>query len=254
MVAQLQQGFNLKETKFTAGSLHDIATTPQTKGTIMGRNEDDDIEMGAYLQMTHPISDRVDFTGAVRGDMNSRIEALPTRPASPSSSTAPTQNWRLTYNRAFNSPASFSFFLDQFGNRANLGPALGNLDVQILGNQPKTGWNYDRSCDAAVNNGLCMRSPFDRPARSRPGRRTRSRASWRPSRRSSRVASPPSVSRPRPSPASRPRSSASPRPTPRSPASSATSARPATRSAGTNPVIPPSAPLLNTWNSATRAS
>ncbi|MBP7550811.1 MAG: TonB-dependent receptor [Gemmatimonadaceae bacterium] len=167
MVAQLQQGFNLKETKFTAGFDY-IATTPQTKGTIMGRNEDDDNinEMGAYLQMTHPISDRVDFTGAVRGDMNSRIEGTQFSPRFAFIfKQSPTQNWRLTYNRAFNSPASFSFFLDQFsGNRANLGPALGNLDVQILGNQPKTGWNYDRSCDAAVNAGLCMRSPFTGPA------------------------------------------------------------------------------------------
>jgi len=163
LVGQLQQGFDWRGGKYTAG-LDYIQTTPQTVGTIMGRNEDDDqiVEMGAYLQMTHPITDRVDFTGAVRGDQNSRIEGAQFSPRFAFVfKQTDTQNWRLTYNRAFNSPASFSFFLDQFsGQRVALGPAIGNTDVQIFGNRPKEGWRYDRSCDAAVNGGLCMRSPF----------------------------------------------------------------------------------------------
>lgn len=163
LVGQLQQGFNLGDGKFTAG-LDYITTTPQTSGTIMGRNEDDDqiVETGAYLQVTHPVTDRVEFTGAVRGDMNSRIEGSQFSPRFAFLfKQTETQNWRLTYNRAFNSPASFSFFLDQFsGSRVNLGPALGNTDVQIFGNPSKRGWRYDRSCDATINGGLCMRSPF----------------------------------------------------------------------------------------------
>lgn len=166
LVAQAQQGFNFKSTKYTAGVDY-IATTPQTAGTIMGRNEDDDNinEMGAYLQLTHPISDRIDFTGAVRGDMNSRIEGTQFSPrAAFIFKATPTQNFRLTFNRAFNSPASFSMFLDQWsGQRVNLGPALGNTDVQIFGNPAKEGWRYDRSCNAAINGGLCMRSPFTGP-------------------------------------------------------------------------------------------
>jgi len=75
LVGQLQQGFNFGDTKFTAGADY-IATTPVTAGTIMGRNEDDDniTEMGGYLQFTRNVTDNVEFTGAVRGDMNSRIE------------------------------------------------------------------------------------------------------------------------------------------------------------------------------------
>jgi len=166
LVGQLQQGFNLKDSKFTAGFDY-IATTPVTAGTIMGRNEDDDKinEMGAYLQVTHPLSAKVEFTGAVRGDVNSRIEGTQFSPrAAFIYKATDTQNWRLTYNRAFNSPASFSFFLDQWsGSRVNLGPALGNTDVQIFGNAPKQGWRYDRGCDLAINGGLCMRSPFTGP-------------------------------------------------------------------------------------------
>lgn len=166
LAAQAQQGFNLGDTKFTAG-LDYIATRPKTAGTIMGRNEDDDSinEMGGYVQITHPLSAKVDFLGAVRGDMNSRIEGSQFSPrAAFLFKATPTQNFRLTYNRAFNSPASFSFFLDQWaGVRQNLGPALGNVDVQIFGNPPKQGWRYDRSCDPAINGGLCMRSPLAGP-------------------------------------------------------------------------------------------
>lgn len=166
LVGQAQQGFSLGDTKFTAGVDY-IATTPQTEGTIMGRNENDDKinEMGGYLQITHPISEKVDFLGAVRGDKNSRIEGSQFSPrAAFLFKATPTQNFRLTYNRAFNSPASFSFFLDQWaGVRQNLGPALGNVDVQIFGNPPKEGWRYDRSCDPAINGGLCMRSPLAGP-------------------------------------------------------------------------------------------
>jgi len=163
LVGQLQQGFNLGATKFTAGADY-IATNPVTEGTIMGRNEDDDAitEVGAYLQMTHPLTDRLDFTLAARGDQNSRLEGEQFSPrAAFVYKASPTQNFRFTYNRAFGSPASFAFGLDQFsGQRVNLGPALGNVDVQIFGNPSQRGWNYDRSCDATVNGGLCMRSPF----------------------------------------------------------------------------------------------
>ena len=104
----------------------------------MGRNEDDDniTEMGSYLQFTRNLSDNIEFTGAVRGDMNSRIEGTQFSPrAAFVWKATPTQNWRLTYNRAFNSPASFSFFLDQFsGQNVNLGPAIGNTQVRIFGN------------------------------------------------------------------------------------------------------------------------
>ncbi|MEY4010495.1 MAG: hypothetical protein RLZZ93_1187, partial [Actinomycetota bacterium] len=75
LVGQLQQGFNLGEAKFTAGADY-IATTPVTEGTIMGRNEQDDniTEAGAYLQMTRPLSERLELTAAIRSDVNSRLD------------------------------------------------------------------------------------------------------------------------------------------------------------------------------------
>lgn len=177
LVGQVQQSFDLGTSKFTAGADY-INTQPKTAGTIMGRNEDDDTinEMGAYLQMTHPLTEKLDFIGAVRGDVNSRIEGSQFSPrAAFVYKAAENQNFRFTYNRAFNSPASFSFFLDQWaGVRQNLGPAINNvvlpgsmapgaIDVQIFGNPSKRGWVYDRSCDASVNGGLCMRSNLTGP-------------------------------------------------------------------------------------------
>lgn len=170
LVGQVQQSFNVNATKLTAG-LDYINTQPKTAGTIMGRNEDDDNinEVGGYLQVTHPLTDRLDFLGAVRGDQNSRIEGMQFSPRAAFVYKArENQNFRFTFNRAFNSPASFSFFLDQWaGIRQPLGPAISpgpaGTDVQIFGSPPKQGWRYDRSCDAAVNSGLCMRSNFTGP-------------------------------------------------------------------------------------------
>lgn len=169
LVAQAQQGFRLGNTKLVTGFDY-IATTPETEGTIMGRNENDDniTEFGGYLQFTQPLGPQWDFLGAVRGDVNSRIEGSQFSPrAALLYKATPTQNFRFTFNRAFNSPASFSFFLDQFSGRsANLGPGIsppgGNTEVRIFGNPAKEGWQYDRSCTTAQASaaGLCLRSNF----------------------------------------------------------------------------------------------
>jgi outer membrane receptor for ferrienterochelin and colicins len=162
MVVQAQQGFTLGRTRMVGG-IDYIATTPQTEGSIMGRNEDDDniSEMGGYLQLTQPLSAKVDFVGAARLDMNSRIDGNQFSPrAAFLYKHTPTQNFRFTFNRAFNSPASFSFFLDQWaGVNQNLGPMVGTREVRIFGNPPKEGWRYDRSGTASINNGLRMRGP-----------------------------------------------------------------------------------------------
>src|SRR5205085_2710258 len=67
----------------------------------------------------------------------------------------PTQNFRATYNRAFSTPANFSYFLDLISSR-NLGGLPYN--VRAIGNPPKVGWQFARNCDASVFGGLCMKS------------------------------------------------------------------------------------------------
>jgi outer membrane receptor for ferrienterochelin and colicins len=154
LVGQVQQALQLSRTRFIAGGEY-IATRPQTEGTIMGRNERDDNidEMGAYLQTTTAITSQLEFLAAGRIDVNSRIEGTQFSPrAALVFKPTPTHNFRLTFNRAFNSPASFSYFLDQYSGTT---PAPG-IPVQIMGNPPKSGWQFDRSCAE----GVCMRSPY----------------------------------------------------------------------------------------------
>jgi outer membrane receptor for ferrienterochelin and colicins len=65
-------------------------------------------------------------------------------------------NFRFTFSRAFNSPASFAYFLDQLQN-PNAAPGF---PLRAIGNPAKEGWQFNRSCDATVNSGLCMHSPW----------------------------------------------------------------------------------------------
>ncbi len=158
LVGQAQQGLELGPTRVVLGGEY-IATRPRTEGTINGRNDgNDDInEYGGYVQTTTAVFDKLDLLLAGRVDVNSRIEGTQFSPrAALVFKPTPTQNFRLTFNRAFNSPASFAFFLDQFSGQT---PVPG-MPVQILGNPPKQGWQFARSCDPSVNGGLCMRSPY----------------------------------------------------------------------------------------------
>jgi iron complex outermembrane receptor protein len=132
-----------------------LATRPQTEGTIDGRNEsrDDINEYGGYIQSTTSLLPKLDFLAAARGDANSRIQGSQFSPRAALILKPDSNNtFRLTFNRAYGSPTSFSFFLDQYSGTT---PAPG-LPVQILGNPPKEGWIFDRSCSG----GLCMRSPY----------------------------------------------------------------------------------------------
>jgi iron complex outermembrane receptor protein len=160
LAGQAQQGAKIGRTQLVFGGEY-LATRPQTAGTINGRNEsDDDInEYGGYLQSTTALTRQIDLQASARIDANSRITGSQFSPRAalifkPDSNN----NFRVTFNRAYASPTSFSFFLDQYSGST---PAPG-MPVQILGNPPKTGWQYDTSCTTAVApyNGLCMRSPY----------------------------------------------------------------------------------------------
>ncbi len=135
-----------------------IFTNPRTSGTINGRNENDDNirEIGAYVQSTTHLSKKFDFVGALRVDNHDVLDetfwsprlALIFKPTE-------TQNIRATYNRAFSTPANFSFFLDlQQGTLRPLAP----YDVRGLG-VPTSGFTFRRNCTTGVG-GLCMRSPL----------------------------------------------------------------------------------------------
>jgi outer membrane receptor for ferrienterochelin and colicins len=137
-----------------------IFTNPNTGGTINGRNEDiDDIkEIGAYIQSTTRLSKKFDLVGAIRVDNHDVLDQTFWSPRiafifKPTE----TQNIRLTYNRAFSTPANFSFFLDL--PQAFI-PITTGIGYQVRGlGVPSSGFTFRRDCSTGAG-GLCMRSPF----------------------------------------------------------------------------------------------
>jgi iron complex outermembrane receptor protein len=162
--AQVQHGLSLGDRQDFVYGLDYISTNPRTGNTINGRNEDiDDVkEVGGYLQSTTRLTPKFDFIAALRVDKNDQVDGVQTSPrAAVIFKPNETQNFRFTYNRAFQTPANFTWFLDLIQAR-NLGGTPYN--IRALGNPPKTGWSFNRSCDPAINGGLCMRTIFTGPA------------------------------------------------------------------------------------------
>lgn len=135
-------------------------TNPRTGGTIDGRNEDDDnvTEYGGYIHSLTRLNSQWELTAALRADRNNRLDGTFFSPrAALAFKPSESQNFRFTYNRAYSTPANFSFFLDliQAHNAGGL-----PYDVRAMGVPPASGWDYRRSCAATLAGGYCMRSPF----------------------------------------------------------------------------------------------
>ncbi|RMD95334.1 MAG: hypothetical protein D6814_13355, partial [Calditrichaeota bacterium] len=166
-VGQIQHSLTLgRRQRFTYGA-DMLLTRPDTKGTINGRNEnnDDMNEYGAYLQSETTLSPKLDLVLAARVDKHNR---LPDAVFSPRAAIVfkpkVGHNFRLTYNRAFSTPDNNNLFLDilsapdAFGTGALLEPALGfrpAFDVRAQG-VPETGFHFSRSADGRLQ----FRSPF----------------------------------------------------------------------------------------------
>ncbi|HEX9563056.1 MAG TPA: TonB-dependent receptor [Gemmatimonadaceae bacterium] len=158
--AQVQHGLSIGAKQDFVYGIDYISTNPRTGNTINGRNEEiDDVrEIGGYIQSTTRLTQKFDFIAAARVDQNDQVEGSQFSPrAAVIFKPTETQNLRFTFNRAFQTPANFTWFLDliQARNVANSG-----YNVRALGNPPRTGWSFRRDCEASVNGGLCMRSLF----------------------------------------------------------------------------------------------
>ena len=161
--AQVQQSFSVRRAEVIVGADH-IATDLRSMGTVYGRYETTNQfgrpstrEDGAYLHATVPFASHFEAVASARVDESDRLPGTQVSPrvgvvARPNDVT----NLRLTFSRAFNSPFGYEYFIDQIAN-PNQAPGFA---LRIVGNPPKSGWQYDRGCDAAVNAGLCMHSPW----------------------------------------------------------------------------------------------
>lgn len=159
---QAQHGFDMAAGKqsFTYGVDY-IKTDPRTGGTINGANEDIDnvTEYGAYIQSSTKPTKQFELLLAARTDKNNVIEGNFFSPrAALIFKPTENQNIRATYNRAFSTPANFSFFLDLISS-PNVGGS--GFDLRARGNPPKTGFQFNQTCtsNSAFGN-YCMKSRF----------------------------------------------------------------------------------------------
>ena len=158
---QLQHGFDLgTKQSFTYGVDY-IKTDPRTGGTINGSNElvDNTTESGVYLQSSTKPTKQFEILLAARADRNNVIKGSTFSPrAALIFKPTENQNIRATYNRAFSTPANFSFFLDLI-QAPNVGGS--GFNVVARGNPPKTGYQFNQSCsNNSAFGSFCMKSRF----------------------------------------------------------------------------------------------
>ncbi len=153
LAAQVQHGGILGDRIELLYGVDARYTEPRTDGTIHGRYEGDDeiAEIGGYVHGRLSVTPSLDLVAAARADYHDRLGNVAVSPRigvvwKPTSSHA----FRVTYNRAFNSPDPGDLFADV--RVASLQPDL-PYDVRLLG-VPSNGLHFRQ--DGA----LCMRSPF----------------------------------------------------------------------------------------------
>jgi len=158
MALSLQHGVGVGSSGSVRYGADIIRTNPVTGGTINGRNESRDriTEAGVYVHGETSLTDHLNLTIAGRADWHSEFTdpvfsprlALVWKPS-------PLHALRVTYNRAYTTPANYQFFVDEFVQPLN--PAL-PYGLRLLG-VPDGGFSFRRDCTGGVGN-LCMRSPF----------------------------------------------------------------------------------------------
>ena len=123
-------------------------TTPETEGTIIGRNEDDDLiqELGAYAQAETPLGERVDLTLAARLDYDNIYERVRFSPrAALVVKPSPQHSVRATFNRAFSSPGVNSLFLDIVAREPDAPGTPGGLPFVVRGRGAGQGFTFARN-------------------------------------------------------------------------------------------------------------
>ncbi len=119
-------------------------TRPDTRGTVLGRNEENDNidEYGLYVQSATNFTNRLELTLALRGDYSNVVDQFQLSPrigivVKPS----PSSSFRATYNRSFSSPTASSNWLDIIASR------VPGTNINIRGRGAASGFTYARNPD-----------------------------------------------------------------------------------------------------------
>lgn len=164
-VGQIQHAFDVgAKQNFIYGADY-IYTNPRTANTTNGVNEagDNVTEYGGYVQGVTHLSPKIDFIAAARLDKNDRISGTFFSPrAALTFKPTETSNFRLTFNRAFQSPANFQMFLDLVQARI-ISNGVNFFNVRAAGVDPANGFAFARNSPTGVG-GLYMRTSNAVPA------------------------------------------------------------------------------------------
>ena len=158
LVGQAQHGLDLGTRHSFIYGVDYQKTEPRTENTINGRNEDIDeiTEVGGYLQAETALSQMLRLVVAGRMDTHSELEDPVFSPRAALSFTPiGGQTFRLTYNRAFNTPTTNNLFLDLVAGRIPRTGALTLHEIRTLG-VTKSGFQFGRDCATGAGS-LCMR-------------------------------------------------------------------------------------------------
>ncbi len=117
-------------------------TKPDTEGTILGRNEEnDDIEeVGGYVQSTIEVAEKLDLTVAARGDWSNIFDFRVSPRAAIVFKADPQNTFRASFNKSFSSPGSNSLFLDIVARAPDAA-----LPIGILGRGSGAGFTFERN-------------------------------------------------------------------------------------------------------------
>ncbi len=155
IVAKVQHASSISELWNLTYGADVFLTNPETGGTINGKNEDDDniTEYGAYLQSNYTISkNQLNFLLTLRFDKHNRLEDPFISPRAALLYKLDENNaFRLTFNRAFQTPSTNDLFLDLEAKKNILvNPLTGQplvpgvkMGVRALG-AGSTGFTFER--------------------------------------------------------------------------------------------------------------
>jgi len=159
LVYQLQHSTALGDRQNFTYGFDAIWTRPETKGTINGRNEDnDDInEYGVYLQSETNLNEQLKLVAAGRYDNHNWLDDPVFSPrAGLVFKLRPEHNFRITFNSAFSTPSSYNLFLDMIVPT----PSLANTPYKVrIRGVPEAGFTF-RGGSTGLG-GLYMQSPFN---------------------------------------------------------------------------------------------
>ena len=136
---RLQHGFDAAAKHPLDYGLDGRKSIPRSEGTLTGRYEDDDevVELGAFVSGTWKVAPKLDLVGALRLDYHDRLDdSVLSARAAAVYKPSPDQAVRLAWNRAFSSPPAYYLYQDYVIQAI---PGTG-MDARVLGNggQPFT--------------------------------------------------------------------------------------------------------------------